>query len=86
MMKKEEDREQEREYRASTVAMSPHITHLRQFGKGFWLFTAAHSLQNACLKTFLALSVAFLVSADWEQLTKMQAANLTVNSKRAYIK
>jgi hypothetical protein len=64
--REDEDRERAREVRASTFDRSPHLHELRQFGKGFWIFTFAHSLQNACLKSFLALSVAFLVSAEWE--------------------
>jgi hypothetical protein len=73
----ETDRERQREMRVSTVKITPKWAHFREFGKGFWLFTAAHSFQNSCLKTFIVLSVAFLVS-DWESFTKLQASYLAV--------
>ena len=43
---KENDSERtiSRELRASTLKVAPRLFHLRLFGKGFWLFTVAHSL------------------------------------------
>ncbi len=62
--------EMQKEIRASSLNIAPKLEHLRQFGKGFWLFNAAYSLQNACLKTSIVLSIPFLVS-EWELMTKV---------------
>jgi hypothetical protein len=36
--------EMQKEIRASSMNIAPKLEHLRQFGKGFWLFNAAYSL------------------------------------------
>ena len=36
--------EMQKEIRASSYNIAPKLEHLRQFGKGFWLFNAAYSL------------------------------------------
>ena len=51
---------------------------MRQFGKGFWLFTTAYCCQNACMKTFIILSIPFMVSG-YEQMTKLQASSYAVS-------